>query len=675
MFKKTRGFATFVVLLGSACVTSSEPTESQELGSGATGNKLVETTNNQVRLLAGYDPLYDQVRGSCLKPAGEAPDGHRRIQVSALGSSVNHVYVWSREQLAEQLGVDLGLKASYGIAKGSGALGLLNVLSENRNSLNVLTTVAVDYAVSYHPDAPLALIGDAENGPLKALTDGPESWDVACGPTYAAGVNYGARYYQLIVYKAKDEKAANGLKAEFGLEAGVEGKAGIDAKGAVKNQSDRSSDGIETTVYDSVFGFEMTQSEGAGISGTILPGTERAPAPPPAVQPAPATEPPAESPPADGEAAESPPATAATTPPPARDPSGSVKMQPKAKTLEQIEAIRGVMQKSAKRDMCIDNGDASCAGVNGAALTPDADTKLGYAQRTLTRLVRVVGVTPGNYKSVSNFHVNGNDPIIKIRQARTRQERYLRAYTRLQLLMEKVYSAEIEPFLNNPDENQKAFYNVAPPGKPRTTTDEVVKVASYWALRFGPEGTDLLKVKDLIDDCWQDAEDKFNHECWNEQEDEENPREESDWKALDRALKNYRDTGRVVQMRVQVSQNSSKGNEAARDCAVLGSNTDPYELPTPYHIEALGPLVRTGPVPFHETWVQPVEWVNEKKQKVKQCMSTARPYPSFSYFTPTDPAEYWCANKELPLVAVCVSASGLFPRLQDPSQLPADNAP
>lgn len=209
----------------------------------------------------GYNTLLDDSSPSCVTPAG---GNGPAFTVGNITDDSKGSYVESREDLAKQLGLDLGLTLDYGVAHGNGALNLLRSFKKSNSSVNILIKVAQSYSVTSTRNA--ALTPDA----LAALKD-PNAFMAKCGDSFIRGVRYQAALTVLIHFEAANEDQAKQISADLGGK-GASVAIPIDASMKAKLEKTASTKGVVATASLTSTGFIAPDaSVGAVTSSGITP--------------------------------------------------------------------------------------------------------------------------------------------------------------------------------------------------------------------------------------------------------------------------------------------------------------------------------------------------------------------------------------------------------------------
>ena len=215
---------------------------------GGSGTEL-PTRAESVAVLGGYHGLFDRVRSTCVETTSSAPvvgSTHERYELK---------FVSSREDLAQELGVDLRLKARYAGFEGEGQLETLRTVSTSATTVNVLLTLEQDYSVTEQGAKRLNAVGQ------DALAAGTQAFASTCGANYVDTVRYASTLQLLVTIEAESANVANEIK--LGLD--VDTPAGVPVDGGVKtrlkNATERADVEVHVQAIASGFEFDSTLSD------------------------------------------------------------------------------------------------------------------------------------------------------------------------------------------------------------------------------------------------------------------------------------------------------------------------------------------------------------------------------------------------------------------------------
>lgn len=268
--------ATALCLSAAGCIVegdevgSAEPglddTESSPAGGGSdqpTGNgDILATKNGNAFLLSGYHTLFDKTTsGSCVEAADEP--GVAPYTVGNVSEAFQLSYVTSREQLAEELGIDLGLQVRYGAVNAEGALGFVNRFSQTSRSVSFLLKATQEYTVTNRRAARLT---DEAKG---RLNTGANSFTRACGTSYINGVRYGAGLMLLITYRAVSAESAMALKASLGVEAAAQASP-VSGDLQVRLEKAASIDGVTVNIKALSEGVFLDDGDSGLVDGLVV---------------------------------------------------------------------------------------------------------------------------------------------------------------------------------------------------------------------------------------------------------------------------------------------------------------------------------------------------------------------------------------------------------------------
>lgn len=234
-------------------------------GGGAdqpTGNgDILPTKNSNAFLLSGYHTLFDKTTNTpCVVPLDEP--GVAAFTVGNVSETFQLAYVTSREELARELGIDIGLKVRYGPIAGEGALNFVNTFSSTSRSVTFLLEATQEYTVINRRG--VLLTDDAVEG----LGEGANSFTRTCGTNYVNGVRYGASLLLLITYKATTEESAMSMRAALGVDASA---AASPVSGDIKMRLEQASmlEGVTVIVKAASEGMFLDPGQTGLVEGLI----------------------------------------------------------------------------------------------------------------------------------------------------------------------------------------------------------------------------------------------------------------------------------------------------------------------------------------------------------------------------------------------------------------------
>lgn len=213
---------------------------------GGNGN-LIVTANGNTQLYGGYHTLFDKTSSQCVKVDPELARG-ADYTVGNMQSTFELKSVTSREELAHELGLDLGLKVKYLGTNANGALSMMRKLKRDNRTANLVLKVKSAYTVRNRQQLMLTDSAQAR------LEEGPDRFVSACGTHYVNGVQYAAEVYLLITYTAQDDQTALDLKASLQLSGSV-GLAEVDADVKARLANSSNIAGVSTTIHVAAQGF------------------------------------------------------------------------------------------------------------------------------------------------------------------------------------------------------------------------------------------------------------------------------------------------------------------------------------------------------------------------------------------------------------------------------------
>ena len=213
---------------------------------------MIATANGNANLYNGFHTLFDKTSSQCVSVDPELARGSD-YTVGNVESSFELRSVTSRDELASELGLDLGLKVKYLGTSADAQIDMTRKLKRNSRTANLILKIKSSYTVRNRQQLMLTANG------LSRLAEGPARFVSACGTHYINGVQYAADVYLLITYTAHDEQTALDMKASLGLAGGL---GPVDLSADVKSRLSRSSDiaGVSTTIEVATRGFSIDPS-------------------------------------------------------------------------------------------------------------------------------------------------------------------------------------------------------------------------------------------------------------------------------------------------------------------------------------------------------------------------------------------------------------------------------
>ncbi len=269
--------ASLLVVLGACAAESPDDALCLEGDDGKcdqpSGNgSVVGTANNNVTLYTGYHSLFDKSASQCVKTDKEIAQG-AQINVGAVAETFELTFISAREDLAREMGLDLGVKVKYVATNTDIGLNLVDKLKSTSTTINMLLKVSSEYTVANrHP----MLLTDTGKAKLAA---GIDKFVQTCGTHYVNGVRYGGHLYVLITYQASDEQTALDVKSSLGVDAGFGPvKVNADVKARLAQAANRA--GVSVSVRIASQGFDIqgkaadstlvTDFIGSGVSATTF---------------------------------------------------------------------------------------------------------------------------------------------------------------------------------------------------------------------------------------------------------------------------------------------------------------------------------------------------------------------------------------------------------------------
>ncbi|MBI5534827.1 MAG: hypothetical protein HY898_19025 [Deltaproteobacteria bacterium] len=249
-----------------------------------------------------------------------------------------------------------------------------------------------------------------------------------------------------------------------------------------------------------------------------------------------------------------------------------------------------------------------------------------------------------------------------IAEGLVRVKRFSRDMGELLALMDAACEGEIEPFADALEAGQGGGFQVASPGKPRSTVWELKPLAD--ASRASLCGTGLARqpVALRAQDCWLAAsDDLFTPAC-------EDALKTQAWQDGARAFVQYAKERRVVPMAfATVEDGALKASNADARCHSIQRGGEVYRLPTFEELRFLAPVVAEG-----RNFPQ-----SERPNRIwytsgKPCEKGSAAFEN----SPAHPESFWCMINgwfsSWKLATVCVPTSGpVIPVRSDTEQLEA----
>jgi hypothetical protein len=255
--------ALAIGVLACACVADddlvddwSEPGKSDDPTSGG----VVATHSPEVRVLDGFHALLDTTSGQCLELGGSGP----AFSVGAIEKLFELRFVSEKEDLAQTLGIDVGLKIKYGAASGAATASFLDSFKQTGTATHLLASARASYRVTNR--RPLALTAEAR----ELLASDPRAFLHRCGNFFVNGVEHEAQLFVMIRLDAQTEDATRAIHADLGLMGGT-ATLGVDAtvKGKLEQLAKREDITVEVAVLDRGF---LTDGGTTGLISSLLTG-------------------------------------------------------------------------------------------------------------------------------------------------------------------------------------------------------------------------------------------------------------------------------------------------------------------------------------------------------------------------------------------------------------------
>ncbi len=248
-------------VLACACVTADEPLDDwSDPGKADDPNSggIVATHAPEVRVLDGFHALLDTTSGPCLETSGSGP----AFQIGAIEKLFELRFVKEKEELAQTLGIDVGLKIKYGAASGAATASFLDSFKQTGTSTHLLVSARASYRVTNRRQIKLT----PEAGEM--LINDPRSFLHRCGNFYINGVEHEAQLFVMIRLDAQTEDAARTINADLALQGGT-ATLGVDAtvKGKLEQLAKREDITVEVSVLDRGF---LTDGGTTGVISSLL---------------------------------------------------------------------------------------------------------------------------------------------------------------------------------------------------------------------------------------------------------------------------------------------------------------------------------------------------------------------------------------------------------------------
>ncbi len=184
--------------------------------------------------------------------------------------------------------------------------------------------------------------------------------------------------------------------------------------------------------------------------------------------------------------------------------------------------------------------------------------------------------------------------------------------------------------------------------------------AEFYPQIGDPVGWEVQAVMEQMQNCWNRAAESVTETCVPAGADNAVAAEAFEHGLAQLEL--YRDTARILELRVSIADMLLTHAEASQYCNDLTSSDGVrYRLPTSAEAPLLAPLVGWGPIPLGAG--SPYEM--SVASDAGDCPEPDLP-GSFYYAPPNATPEYWCAGPTRRMAAVCVPRSGPVPQLPDP---------
>lgn len=332
------------------------------------------------------------------------------------------------------------------------------------------------------------------------------------------------------------------------------------------------------------------------------------------------------------------------------------------------------MTKAVEDEYCLDAGEGSCSGVPSP----------GYFNRT-QRSGSVTGVQLGAYHGLSNTSEGSSETFAVIKARMERAKRFVRQYSEIEVRMDNIYADEIRPFMQAAP-HHKANFNVAPPGTPRRTPQEVYQVAAEIdELIYPPAGGVMGWLREDISDRITECLDKVNVDIMasctehDEHVDGPHPGHELDadetraWHDLYAFFDDYHQSKRILPVQVAHGSSAVTYPNAQKHCDWLAeelnaqlaehgsTNQVVYRPATDVEVRALAPVLSHGNIQWTSTDLPHATWYTPTTTAPKKCGGDHPYYRN----APSESSAFWgCTKNDLwddDLIPLCVPASGPIP--------------
>ncbi len=206
-----------LIMLCVSCAADSDPPldDTDGKNDGPNGDGPARTSLMGIQLFEGYNRMLDLGLSPCVVPGA--------VEIKPGGSQdlTRITLVSSREELAKQLGVDLGLKFKFAVVDASAGVNFLNTFKATNTSVNVLVQAQQTYTKTNEgPDGLKTQVALTDKAST-LLTTNPPQFLAECGNKYVSGVTYAAETSMLLQFNTTSEEQAEQLKANIGLTVNV----------------------------------------------------------------------------------------------------------------------------------------------------------------------------------------------------------------------------------------------------------------------------------------------------------------------------------------------------------------------------------------------------------------------------------------------------------------------
>ncbi len=215
----------------------------------------------------GYLPKEDAFKGLCVTgTTGQIP--------SNIDSSFDFTATVSKEQMAEELGIDLKGSAQFGVTKASMAAKFLKTSMSDAYSISAMYTGTYsfhDEGFTTEPTLTPRALQLTSPISIGRGIDNPKIWENTCGQEFVNRREFGAKLFFSIRIDFKSEEEKQALAASFSLSAPL-----VTAEASVNTASSKTSKETRITVSALQIGGDVSQITRIFGNGTTTPGNDGA---------------------------------------------------------------------------------------------------------------------------------------------------------------------------------------------------------------------------------------------------------------------------------------------------------------------------------------------------------------------------------------------------------------